>query len=74
MLFALANLYAKPVEWFFSAEIPEPTADPDLEADRELLMNEVDLAFRAVSNELSDEAIRSIADYIRFVHEREERW
>ena len=51
---------------------PPPT--PDLEADRELLMNEVDLAFRAVSNELSDEAIRSIADYIRFVHEREERW
>ena len=69
---SLAALYGKPMEWFLSDDEPEP-AGTDLDADRELLMNEVDLAFRAVSNELSDEAIRSIADYIRFVHEREER-
>ena len=80
ILNVLANIYGKPVAWFWEeaetgaapVETNEPT-DPDLEADRELLMNEVDLAFRSISNELSDEAIRSIADYIRFVHEREER-
>ena len=74
-LHALATIYGKSVAWLLgeAPDEPEPAADPDLEADRELLMNEVDLAFRAVSNELSDEAIRSIADYIRFVHEREER-
>ena len=80
ILNVLANIYGKPVAWFWEEEVTraapvetdEPT-DPDLDADRELLMNEVDLAFRSISNELSDEAIRSIADYIRFVHEREER-
>ena len=72
-LSSLATLYGKPMEWFLTDDEPEPAEDPTLEADRELLMNEVDLAFRSISNELSDEAIRSIADYIRFVHEREER-
>ena len=71
-LSSLATLYGKPMEWFLADDEPEP-ADPDLEADRELLMSEVDLAFRQVAPELSDEAIRSIAAFIRFTHAEEER-
>ena len=67
----LAALYAKPVDWFYGNE--EEDSDPQLEADLELVMNEASLALRAASGQLSPEAIRSIADYIRFVHEREER-
>ena len=81
VLYALATLYAKPVEWFFGEDGPaEPdpqgTADPeqsDIEADRELLMNEASLALRQVARELSPEAIKAIADFVRFTHEREER-
>ena len=74
-LHALATLYDKSVAWLQGEdveEIPAPS-DPDLEADRELLMNEVDLAFRQVAPELSDEAIRAIAAFIRFTHTEEER-
>ena len=69
----LAALYGKPVEWFYGVE--EGGADPErsIEADRELVMNEASLALRSTGKELSDEAIKSIADYIRFVHAREER-
>ena len=80
ILNVLANIYGKPVAWFWEeaetgaapVETNEPT-DPDLDADRELLMNEVDLAFRQVAPELSDEAIRAIAAFIRFTHTEEER-
>ena len=75
-LHALAGLFNKTVEWFYGedeVDSPEPTADPDYEADLELVMNEASLALRQVSDRLSREAIKSIADYIRFVDEREER-
>ena len=69
----LASLYNKRVEWFFDEDADDEEIDSDLLADMDLIMNEADLALRQVSNQLSPEAIRSIADYIRFVHEREER-
>ena len=75
----LSRIYEKPVTWFWEeSESPDPNAhgevpDPDYEADLELVMNEASLALRQVSDRLSPEAIKSIADYIRFVDEREER-
>jgi hypothetical protein len=61
--------------WFLDEEAQEPLSaeGPSVDADRELVMNEASLALRSLERELSDEAIKSIADYIRFVHEREER-
>ena len=46
---------------------------PSVDADRELVMNEASLALTSLEPELSNEAIRTIADFILFVHEREER-
>ena len=80
VLYALATLYAKPVEWFFGEDevtSPDPSdtaSDPeqsDIEVEREFVMNAASLALRAASPNLSDESIRLIADYIRFVEERE---
>ena len=70
-LHALAALYGTSVDWFFGEDKPQP--ERSIEADRELVMNEAQLALRSTSDELSDEAISDIADYIRFVREREER-
>ena len=67
-----SQVYGKPIPWFYGEE-PVPEIDPDYEADLELVMNEASLALRQVSDRLSPEAIKSIADYIRFVDEREER-
>ena len=77
-MFALAQIYKRPVEWFFGEEEEPPLPkseeeQAELAADWELIMNEASLALRAASPNLSDEAIRSIASYIRFVQEREER-
>ena len=71
-LYALASVYSRPVEWFFG-DSEEDSEQSSIGADRELIMNEASLALRSTSKELSDEAIKSIADYIRFVHAREER-
>ena len=71
-LYALADLYGKTVEWFFG-DGEEASEQSPIEADRELVMNEASLALRSTGKELSDEAIRSIADFIRFVHEKERR-
>ena len=68
----LATLYSKPVEWFYG-DSEEDSEQSSIEADRELVMNEASLALRSTGKELSDEAIRSIADFIRFVHEKERR-
>ena len=78
-LFALAQIYKRSVEWFYAEEEQGQTKPDDdterwaIEADRELVMNEASLALRSTGKELSDEAIRSIADFIRFVHEKERR-
>ena len=75
----LAVLYDKPFAWFLDEgqveqDSPESESDQSsIETDRELVMNEASLALHSLERELSDEAIKSIADYIRFVHEREER-
>ena len=70
-LHALAALYGTSVDWFFGEDEQQP--EHSIEADRELVMNEAQLALRSTSDELSNEAISDIADYIRFVREREER-
>ena len=76
---SLAHAYDKPVEWFYAEEEQGQTKPDDdterwsIEADRDLVMNEASLALRSTGKELSDEAIRSIADFIRFVHEKERR-
>ena len=78
-LHSLAHAYDKHYEWFFGEgdqRQPEPESKAEqlpIEADRELVMNEASLALRSTGKELSDEAIRSIADFIRFVHEKERR-
>ena len=79
VLFDLANLYGKTVEWFYledEAQPPPPLTSEEqaeLDADRELVMNEASVALRSASPNLSDEAIRSIAAFIRFVDEEEAR-
>jgi transcriptional regulator with XRE-family HTH domain len=69
---AFANIYGKPVEWFLGEEEVERQM-PSIEEDRELVLSEASEALRKAQSRLSDEAIRSIADYIRFVTDREER-
>ena len=68
-----AQVFQKPVEWFYGEEQDDDPGQSSIEADRELVMNEASLALRSTGKELSDEAIRSIADFIRFVHEKERR-
>ena len=74
-LFALSQIYERPMEWFLGepGDSEDQPSDPTYEVDLELVMNEASLALRQVSDRLSPEAIKSIADYIRFVDEREER-
>ncbi len=85
----LAELYGVTVDWLLAGDetntpwtVAESATrygdssaeDPSFpDADRELVMNEASLALRSVSKELSDEAIKSIADFIRFVHEKEQK-
>ena len=72
----LAILYDRSVEWFLGEEGTEDNgqdSEPSIGADRELVMNEASLALRSASEDLSDEAIRSIANFIRFVHDEERR-
>ena len=77
LLREMSRLYGVSVDWVLSGDNPgEGDDDPgqqSIEADRDLVMNEASLALRSTSKDLSDEAIKSIADYIRFVHAREER-
>ena len=72
----LARIYDKPVEWFHGEledEPQQPPEEPSLKDDLSLIMNEASVVLHSLERELSDEAIKSIADYIRFVHEREKR-
>ena len=78
LLREMATLYGVSVDSLLGRDaiLGEPDDDPgqsSIEADRELVMNEASLALRSTGKELSDEAIRSIADFIRFVHEKERR-
>ena len=78
-LHGLAALYGRSVEWFFGEDEedqPPPLTEDEqseLDADRELIMNEASLALRSASPDLTEEEIRAIASYIRFVHARQER-
>ena len=77
---ALATCYGKPVEWFFEEEDEEPVIEEfppltpeEIEANRLLVMSAPMLALRSAADDLDDDAMADIADYIRFVREREER-
>ena len=74
-LYALASLYRKPVEWFFedspSVEADAEVSDRSFMKDIDVIMSEPELMLRSLKHELSDEAIRSIANFIRFTHEEE---
>ena len=69
LLGAMARLYQVSLDWWLGPELD----DPDFTADLEFVMNEASATLRQVSGQLSPGAIKSIAEYIRFVHEREER-
>ena len=69
LLRAMARLYQVPLDWLPGPELD----DPDFTADLEFVMNEASATLRQVSGQLSPAAIKSIAKYIRFVHERGER-
>ena len=74
-LHALASVYSRPIEWFFGegdSEFP-PLIPEQIEANRELVMSEPMLALRAASANLDDDDMADIADYIRFVQDREKR-
>ena len=70
-LHALAALYGTSVDWFFGGDEPQP--ERSIEADRELVMNEAQLALRSAGDDLSDDAIREIARFIRYTHFEEGR-
>ena len=73
ILARLADLYGKSVDWFLE-DLSDLGVGPHSRAeDLDLVRNEASLTLRGVQNNLSGEAIRSIADYIRFVHDREDR-
>ena len=75
----LARIYNKPVDWFWEEEEEKqesefpPLTPEQIEANRELVMSVPNLAMRTTTASLSDEALADIADYIRFVRERDER-
>ena len=75
----LAVLYGKTVDWLLGREEeeqPPPLTEEEqaaIGADREMVMNEASLALRSATPNLSDTAIKAIADFIRFLDEREER-
>ena len=75
ILRALANLYDRSVEWLLGEDDSgfPPLTPEEIKTNRELVMSVPNLALRATTENLSDEAIADIADYIRFVNEREER-
>ena len=81
VLYALATLYSKSVEWFFGEDAPADSGaeespgpeEPDIEADRALIENEASLALRQVAPDLSDHAIQQIAAFIRFTHAQDAR-
>ena len=74
-LHALAALYGRSVDWLLGGEdeVEQPRENYENMTDREIVMSEPMLALRAARPDLSDEAMADIADYIKFVHEREER-
>ena len=72
----LSDLYEVSIEWLLDEEATVDNgqdSEPSIEAARELVMNEAFIALRSASEDLSDEAIRSIAKFIRFVHDEERR-
>ena len=73
---ALATLYDRPLSWFVgrghrkSAGQPETTVSAP-SAIPEMHVDDVMGAYSAAQPDLPPEAVRSIADYIRFLHDRE---
>ena len=71
-IFALASLYQVAVGWLMGEDVPArlDAAEASGGMDATQTHNEAVLALRDASADLSDDAIRSIADYIRFLHDR----
>ena len=77
-LYALAQAYGHPVEWFYSSEDdpeeapePDPEEDAQYQADLDLVMGEVTLALRDLNRPLTPEDIKGIAAFIRATRELE---
>ena len=66
----LATLYGRPTRWFVPRIRTRPGSPPrpDIPGLQE---DDVVDAYRAAQPDLPDKAVRSIADYIRFLHQRE---
>ncbi len=70
----LSTIYNKPVEWFFYNDVFIAAAsDKDVEfaTDLDTIMSEPELMLRNLRSELSDQAIQSIANFIKFLHSEE---
>ena len=71
-----SQVYERTIEWFLGQdEFPTQKTSGDLRAmtDREIIMSEPMVALRTARPDLSEDAMADIADYIKFVHEREQR-
>ena len=74
VLSTLAEIYNRSVDWFWEDDPEFPPLTPEeIAANRELVMSEPMLALRAASADLDDEDMGDIADYIRFVRDRDRR-
>ena len=74
VLSTLGNIYDRSVDWFWEDDPEFPPLTPEeIAANRELVMSEPMLALRAASADLDDEDMADIADYIRFVRDRDRR-
>ena len=74
VLSTLAEIYNRSVDWFWEDDPEFPPLTPEeIAANRELVMSEPMLALRAASADLDDEDMADIADYIRFVRDRDRR-
>ena len=74
----LAALYGRPARWFMRQERPagrriQPTKTAGTSAAEALFEDDVTEAYCLAQPDLTNEAVRSIADFIRFLHDQELR-
>ena len=71
---SLADVYSKNLDWFWDDQeeksVPKASQLPTQDG-RETRSNAAQIALQDVQSDLSDEAIKSIANYIRLIHTRE---
>ena len=72
VLRVLAHVYGKPLEWFTGDEADAGVEDPLGGGDSlEFLLSRMSLSLRENGVGLSDEGLRSVGDYIRFIQDKE---